>query len=215
MPNCLNKFSTTDIQILENGLGWIKEDQERFANNFYHRLLEKPLAIKLFLQSIGPWSFSRHLIRSLDSIIRDLREHGEMITPLKDLWPELSSSPMSPSEPSEMITVAETFLDLVSELAEDAWSPVLEYAWRKAIKTVMSTLMRPGTDPSIGFFRSNSTPFQFFKGKGSVMDRPRMLCLGPIMLMAGGIAAFGLWMRCHFVEARSKAKKPLHFSVCS
>jgi hypothetical protein len=26
------------------------------------------------------------------------------------------------------------------------------------------------------------------------------------MLMAGGIATFGLWMRCHFVEARSKAK---------
>ena len=215
MPKCLNTFSTTDIHILENGLGWIKEDQERFANNFYHRLLEKPLAINVFLQSIGPWSFNKHLFRSLDSIIRDLREHGEMINPLKDLWPELSSSPMSPTELSEMITVAETFLDLVSELAEDAWSPVLEYAWRKAIKTVMTTLVRPGTDPSISFFRSNITPFQFFKGKGSVMDRPRMLCLGPIMLMAGGIAAFSLWMRRHFVENRSKAKNHLHFSVSS
>ncbi|MDH5562610.1 MAG: hypothetical protein OEY91_03170 [Nitrospirota bacterium] len=215
MPNCLNTFSTTDIHILETGLGWIKEDQERFANNFYHRLLEKPLAINVFLQSMGPWSFSRHLFRSLDSMITELREHGEMITPLMDLWPELSSSPMSPTELSEMITVAETFLDLVSELAEDAWSPVLEYAWRKAIKTVMSTLVRPGTDPSISFFRSNCTVFPFFKGKASVMDQPRMLCLGPIMLMAGGIAAFGLWMRCHFVETRSKTKTPLQFSVSS
>jgi len=215
MPNCLNTFSTTDIHILENGLGWIKEDQERFVNNFYHRLLEKPLAINLFLQSIGPWSFSSHLIRSLDSIIRDVREHGEMITPLKDLWPELSSSPTPPSGPSEMITVAETFLDLISELAEDAWSPAVEYAWRKAIKTVMSTLVRRGTDPSISFLRSNCTVFPFFKEKGSVMVRPISLCLWPIMLMAGGIATFGLWMRCHFVEARSKAKKPLHFSVCS
>lgn len=215
MQNCLNKFSTTDIHILENGLGWIKEDQERFANNFYHRLLEKPLAINLFLQSIGPWSFSRHLIRSLDSIIRDLREHGEIITPLKDLWPELSSSPVSPSGPSEMITVAETFLDLVSELAEDAWSPVLEYAWRKAVKTVMTGLLDPMKDPSISSPRSETNPFLFSTGERWTRTQPMGLYVGPIMLLAGGIAALGIWMRCHLVEARSRAKQPSHFSVCS
>ncbi len=213
MPNCLNKFSTTDIHILENGLGWIKEDQEKFANNFYHRLLEKPIAINLFLQSIGPWSFSRHLLRSLDSIIRDLSAHGEMITPLKDLWPELSSSPMAPSEPSEMITVAETFLDLVSELAEDAWSPVLEYAWRKAIKTVMTGLLDPVKDPSIS---SDTKPFLFNIGERRTMTQPMGLSVRPMMLIiAGSIAALGLWMRCHMAEVRSKAKKPVHFSVCS
>ena len=215
MSNCLKKFSTPDIHILENGLRWIKEDQEKFANSFYHRLLENHLEINLYLQSIGPWSFSRHLIRSLESIIRDLREHGEMITPLKDLWPELSSSPMAPSEPSEMVTVAETFLDLVSELAEDAWSPVLEYAWRKAVKTVMTDLLAPVKDPSISSSRSDTQPFLSNTGERRAMTQPMGFYVGPMMLIAGGIAALGLWMRCHLVEARSKTKKPLHFSVCS
>jgi len=215
MPNCHNNFSTTDIRLLENGLRWIKEDQEKFAKSFYHRLLENHLEINLYLQSIGPWSFSRHLIRSLESIIRDLREHREMITPLKDLWPELSSTPMAPSEPSEMVTVAETFLDLVSELAEDAWSPVLEYAWRKAVKTVMTGLLDPVKDPAISSARSQTKPFLFNRGERRTMTQPMELYFGPMMLIAGGLAAFGLWMRCHIVEARSKAKKPLHFSVCS
>jgi hypothetical protein len=215
MTNSFNNFSATDIHILENGLRWIKEEEDTFANNFYHRLLENHLGINLFLQSIGPWSFGRHLIRSLESIIRDLREYGEMITPLKDLWPELSSSPMSPSEPSEMITMAEIFIDLVSELAEDAWSPVLEYAWRKAGKSVMTGLLDPVKDPSILSTRSDTKPFQFNTGERRSMTQPMGLHVGPMMLIAGGIAALGLWIRCHVMEARTKAKKPLQFSVCS
>ena len=50
---------------------------------------------------------------------------------------------MAPLAPSELIRVAETFLDLISELAEDAWSPTLEYAWRNAIETVMSASWEP------------------------------------------------------------------------
>jgi hypothetical protein len=215
MTNSFNDFSATDIHILENGLRWIKEGQEKFANNFYHRLLEKPLAINLYLQSIGPWSFSRHLIRSLESIIRDLREHGEMVTPLKDLWPELSSSPMVPSEPSEMVTVAETFLDLLSRVAEDAWSPVLEYAWRKAIKAVLSAIERPGTAPFNSFARPQSTPHLFNKQAGSTRTQPPMGYVAPMMLLAGGIVALGLWMRCHLGEMGLKARKPFQFSVCS
>jgi len=87
----------------------------------------------------------------------------------------------------------------------------LEYAWRKAIKTIMTGLLVPVENPSI----SAHKPIQCNIRERRTMTQPMRLFVGPMMLIAGGIAALGLWMRCHAVEARLKVKKPLHFSVCS
>jgi len=214
MLNDMNKFSSTEIHILENGFRWIKETKDRFGDKFYHLLREHP-EVNPFLQSIEPWSFNKDFVQALDAVIGEIRSYGEVISPLKDFWPELSSTAMTPFEPSELINVAEIFLDLVSELAEDAWSPALEYAWRKAIKTVMADSWKPYQDPSISSFRSKSKPLLFNKGEGRTMTQPMMLSFAPMMFIVGGIAALGLWMRCHLVETRSKGRKALHFSVCS
>ena len=119
---------------------------------------------------------------------------------------------MAPLEPSELSKVAEIFLDLVSELAEDAWSPTLEHAWRKAIKTVMSGSWEPVGN---SFFLTDSKTFLTTKGKVRTATQDMMFCLGTMMLMAGGIAALGLWRRGHSVEARLKEREPLRLSVCS
>jgi hemoglobin-like flavoprotein len=212
MLNNINIFSSTEIHILENGLRWIKESQDRFGNKFYHRLLREHPGINPLLQSIGPWSFNKDFVQCLDTIIGEIGSHGFVRSPLKNFWPDLSSSPMAPLAPSELTRVAETFLDLVSELAEDAWSPTLEYAWRKAIKTVMSASWEP-VEHSI--YLPDSTQNSYTKGKLMTTAQDIMLCLGTMMLMAGGIAALGLWRRGHLVEPRLKEREPLRLSVCS
>jgi hemoglobin-like flavoprotein len=212
MLNNINKFSSTEIHILENGLRWIKESQDRFGNKFYNRLLREHPEVNPLLQSIGPWSFNKDFVQSLDAIIREIRSHGFVISPLKDFWPELSSTAMAPLAPSELTRVAETFLDLISELAEDAWSPTLEYAWRKAIKTVMSASWEP-VEPST--YLPDSTQNSYTKGNLMTTAQDTLFCLGTMMLMAGGIAALGLWRRGHFVEPRLKEREPLRLSICS
>ncbi len=212
MPKRTNKFSYTEIKILENGLSWIKESQDKFAKKFYNRLLREHPEVNPFLQSIGPWSFNKDFVQSLDAIIGEIRSHGDVRSPIKHFWPELSSIAMDPLKTSELSKVAETFLDLVSELAEDAWSPTLEHAWRKAIKTVMAGSMEP-VEHSL--FLSDANPFLITKGKFMATTQDIMLCLGTMMLMAGGIAALGLLRRGHLVENRLKARKPLRLSVCS
>jgi hemoglobin-like flavoprotein len=212
MPNHTDKFSNTEIKILENGLRWIKESQDKFAKKFYNRLLREHPEVNPFLQSIGPWSFNKDFVPSLDAIIGEIRSHGSVISPLKHFWPELSSIAMAPLEPSELIKIAETFLDLVSELAEDAWSPTLKNAWRKAIKTVMSGSWEPVEH---SFFLSDSQTFLSTKGKVMTTTQDMMFCFGTMLLMAGGIAALGLWRRGHIVEGRLKEKEPLRLSVCS
>jgi len=164
---------------------------------------------------MGPLAFTNDCVQFLDSIIREIGSHGKVLSPLKDFWPQLSNTGRPFLEPSEWIKVAETFLDLVSEVAEDAWSPALEYAWRKAVKSVMTGLCEPDQDPSISSFRSKSKPLLFNKGEVRTMTQPMMLSFAPMMFIVGGIAALGLWMRCHLVETRSKERKALHFSVCS
>jgi hemoglobin-like flavoprotein len=212
MLNYMNNFSTTEIHILENGMRWIKETNDRFANKFYHRLLREHPGVNPFLQSIGPWSFNKDFVQSLDAIIGEIRSHGDVISPLKNFWPELSSTAMAPLEPSELSKVTETFLDLISELAEDAWSPALENAWRKAIQTVMLGSWEP-TEHS--FFLSDSKSFLLTKGNIMTTAKERMFCFGTMMLMAAGIAALGLLSRGHLVEARLKEREPLRLSVCS
>ena len=212
MPNLTNKFSYTEIKILENGLGWIKESQDTFTKKFYNRLMREHPQIIPFLQSIGPWSFNKACVQALEAIIGEIRSHGDVISPIKHFWPELSSTAMAPLEPSELSKVAETFLDLVSELAEDAWSPTLENAWRKAIKTVMSGSWEPVEN---SFFLSDSKTSLSTKVKVMTTTQPIMFCFGTMMLMAGGIAALGLWRRGHLVESRLKEREPLRLSVCS
>ena len=212
MLNNINKFSSTEIRILENGLRWIRESQDRLGNNFYHRLLREHPAINPLLQSIGPWSFNKDFAQCLDAIIGEIRSHGFVISPLKDFWPELTINPMAPLAASELTRVAETFLDLISELAEDAWCPALEYAWRKATKTVMAGSWEP-VEHSI--YLPDSTHNSYTKGNLMTTAQDIMLCLGTMMLMAGGIAALGLWRRGHLVESRLKEREPLRLSVCS
>ena len=212
MLHHIDKFSSTEIHILENGLRWIKETKDRFGDKLYHRLLREHPEANPILQSIEPWTFNKDFVQSLDAVIGEIRSYGEVISPLKDFWPELSGTAMAPLEPSELIKIAETFLDLISELAEDAWSPALEYAWRKAIKTVMAASWEPVDHSS---HLPNSTPYSYTKRKGMNRTQDRMFCLGTMMLMAGGMAALGLWRRGHFVEPRLKKREPLRFSVCS
>jgi hemoglobin-like flavoprotein len=212
MLNDMNKFSSTEIHILENGLRWIKETNDSFGNKFYHRLLREHPEANPFLQSIAPWSFNKDFVQSLDAIIGEFRTHGEVISPLKDFWPELSITAMDPLEPSKLINVAEIFLDLISELAEDAWCPALEYAWRKAIKTVMAASWEPVEH---SFFLSDSKYFLLPKGNIMSTAKDRIFCFGTMMVMAGCIAALGLLSRDHLVESRSKGREPLRLSVCS
>ena len=156
MLNHIDKPSSTEIHILKNGLRWIKESRDRFGDKFYHRLLQEHPSMYPLLQSIGPCSFNKDFVQGLDAIIGEIRSHGFIISPLKEFWPVLSSTAMAPLAPSESIRVAETFLDLISELAEDAWSPTLEHAWRKAIKMVMSASWKPvGHSSNL----PNSTPY--------------------------------------------------------
>ena len=149
MSNSTNTFSNTELHILEHGLRWINDSTTRFVNRLFHLLAGESGKIDVFLQLIGPEAFKKNLIVYLNSVIKEIRSHGRVVNPFKNHWPDLSCTILLPLQPRETTMVIENFLEAFSELAEDAWSPVLEQTWKKALQFFMASLAHPPEDSRI------------------------------------------------------------------
>lgn len=201
-------LSSTEIHILECGLGWVKEAQETFAVKLYHRLLRDTPEISPLLKEIGLQVFSFHVVRTLDSVIGDLRSYGRIRTSLRDPWADVYPSiPATPLDPGQFSRIGETFLDLLSELAEDAWSPAVETAWTKAIIEVRIHLF--GHHSKLFSLLTMLSPFQFNKRRSHLMNSTFGFILGTVVVLAGGLASMSLWGRLRLAEV----KRPRHLSL--
>jgi len=208
-----HKFSHTEIHILECGLRWIKESEDAFADKLFHRLLRDHPEVATSLQSTGLQSFGRHIIQVIHTIIDELRSCGTIRSPIRELWTNLSPTAVSPFGPEQFIKIAETYLDILSELAEDAWSPAMEFAWRKAIDEVSIHLW--GQHSEFLSLSKMLLPFQFIKRRNNDMNQPFVFFLGTIMILAGGIASIVLWSRCRLAEVELQRKTFLKKGWCN
>ncbi|MDH5699675.1 MAG: globin [Nitrospirota bacterium] len=207
-----NKFSDTEIHILECGLRWIKEAEAAFADKLFHRLLRDHPEVAASLQSMGLQPFSRRIVQILDTIIREIRSCGKIHSPLREQWTDLAPTTVSHPEPSQLLRMAETYLDIFSELAEDAWSPAMESAWRKIIHEVSISLW--GQQPESLALAKISSPFPFIKRRNNRMNQPFTFFWGTFMILAGGIASIGLWSRYRLAEVKLSRKPRLKKVWC-
>ncbi len=208
-----HKFSNTEIHILECGLRWIKESEDGFADSLFHRLLREHPEVAASLHSSGLQPFSRHIVQVIQTIIGELRSCGSIRSPIRELWADLSPTTVSPFGPEQFVKIAETYLDILSELAEDAWSPAMELAWRKAIEEVSVHLWGKHSEP---FSLSKMlSPFQFIKRRKHDMSHQLVFFMGTILILAGSIASLGLWSRCRLAEVRLQRKPSLKNVWCT
>ena len=208
-----HKFSNTEIHILERGLGWIKESEDDFTDRLFHRLLRDHPEVTTSLHSTGLQPFSRHIVQVIQTIIDDLRSCGTIRSPIRELWADLSPTTVSPFGPEQFGKIAETYLDILSELAEDAWSPAMELAWRKAIDEVSIQLW--GRHSEFLSISKMLLPFQFIKRRKHDMSHTLFFFMGTIIILAGGIASLGLWSRCRLAEVKLQRKPSLKNVWCN
>ena len=201
------KFSNTEIHILECGLRWIKESEDTFADKLFHRLLRDHPEVTSSLHSAGLQPFSRHIVQVIQTIIGELRSYGKIRSSIGEQWTDLSPTTVSPFGPEQFVKIAETYLDVLSELAEDAWSPAMNLTWKKAIYEVSINLW--GQQSKSLFLSKMLSPFQFIKRRKHGMSQPFVFFLGTLMILAGGLASQGLWSRCRL--AKVKLQKKLSF----
>lgn len=205
------KFSDTDIHILECGLGWIKEAEDVFADKLFHRLLRDHPEVVTSLQSMGLQPFSRHIVQILDTIIREIRSCGKIHSPIRQQWTDLLPTTVSHLKPRQLLRMADTYLDIFSELAEEAWSPTVESVWRKMIHEVSINLW--GHQPKSLSFSALSSAFPFIKMGNNRMPQPLVFFLGASMILAGSIASIRLWSLYRLAEVKLP-RKPMIKKVC-
>ncbi|WP_447964814.1 globin [Nitrospira sp. Ecomares 2.1] len=205
MEQITHKFSDSEIHILECGLGWIKESEDAFADKLFHRLLREHPEIATSLQTMGLQPFSRRIVQILDTIIKEIRLSGKIRSPIREQWADLAPTTVSHLQPHHLLRMAETYLDIFSELAEDAWSPAMESAWRKIIHQVSNSLW--GHQPESLSFLALSSAFPFINRRNNRMSQPFALFWGAFIILAGSIASIGLWSRYRLAEVKL-SKKP-------
>lgn len=107
---------------------------------------------------------------------------------------------------SQFTKIARTFLDVFSELAEDAWSPALESAWNKAIDEVNLALRNSQPDNSP--LATMASPVSIIRRKKFLLSRALILLLGTLVMVAGGMISKTLWNRCRLTDVK-RLKAPV------
>ena len=82
---------------------------------------------------MGPQSFRIRIITALELTIGDLLFLGAIRPPMMKYWREVIHESFHSVNHDTFREIVESFLDVLSALAEDAWCPAMEAAWRKAI----------------------------------------------------------------------------------
>lgn len=142
MSNHKNSFDHSEIQILECGVNWMVEAGEKWYQRLFQLLADKSQGTHGFLRLTDPVEFGKNLTQYLRAVLEELRSFGRVQTAFDDLWPDHIGMMLSPLDKRESIKVGEVFLRAFSELAEEAWSPVMEETWRKTVKAILESCVR-------------------------------------------------------------------------
>jgi len=143
MSKRTNKFSTIEIHILESGFGWINDSDERFTNKLFNLLAGESGKIDVCLQLIGPEAFRKKFLQCLNSAIAEIVAHGRVISPLNKHCPDYPIAHLLSLESWELTKIIDKFLEAFSHVAEDAWSPIMEKTWRKALQSLIANYQQP------------------------------------------------------------------------
>jgi len=208
-----HNFSNTEIHILECGLRWIKECEDTFADRLFHRLLRDHPEFTSSFHATGLQSFNRHIIQVIHALIGELRSCGKIRSPIREHLTDLVPASIILSGPEQCSSIAETYLDILSELAEDAWSPAMESAWRKFLQEVSIGLW--GQQSEALFLSKFSSPVPFSKRREICMSQPFVFSMGILAILAGSIASIGLWSRCRLAEVKLQRKSSFKKLWCS
>jgi len=154
MSKRTNKFSTIEIHILQSGLSWINDYDERFTNKLFNLLAGESGKIDVCLQLMGPEAFRKKVLQCLNSAIAEIGAHGRVISPLKKHCPDFPSAHQLSLESWESTRIIDKFLEAFSHVAEEAWSPIMEQTWRKALQSLIANDQQPAHHPD--FLRNSN-----------------------------------------------------------
>ena len=138
----LNEFQ---INILKRSIGWITPQSNYFIARFYSELFRTHPQTSILLRDLSISQLHDRIMAGIRIVLHSLGEPHRLNSLIRDL--KIFQIPGGiPREHYDAMTAS--FLVVLSEFAEDAWSPVLQEAWKGAVKQVKSVILE---EPEEGF----------------------------------------------------------------
>ncbi|WNM57513.1 hypothetical protein [Candidatus Nitrospira allomarina] len=137
-------LTETQLISIEKGFIWLGEATSPFSRKLYDRLLEEHPVTRKLLMATGVEEFQKAFLKGFEALVSAFRSGRHLGSALEEYWTVPIVELRPAIERRRFNKLAETFLKVVAECVEDAWSPAVEEAWRVAIKEIERELVDPG-----------------------------------------------------------------------
>ncbi len=126
------------VALMEQSFALVAPQGADLAERFYDELFARYPAVAPLFANTDMVKQQRHLLQSLAMTIDNLRNPGLLEKNLAALGARHRRYGVVPTH---YFAVASTLLDVLREVAGDAWSPELEAAWSEGLRAVSETMM--------------------------------------------------------------------------
>jgi len=145
-----------DVETLESSFNLLAPQAETLVARFYEELFKRYPAVAPLFASTTPAEQQKKLLASLKLVIENIRKPDVLANALTAMG---ERHQVYGAQPEHYAAVAGTLIDVMKELAGDAWNSTIESAWNEALNVIAKVMTDAYKENSVNNFNEleNST----------------------------------------------------------
>ena len=136
-----------DVETLETSFAAIASQAEALVARFYSELFCRHPAVESLFVDTDMQTQQGKLLAALKLVVDNVRHPEKLLPTLRELGQRHRDYG---AEPEHYAAVAETLVDVMSEIAGPAWTPQMETAWNDALGVIADIMLGAYTDRAAG-----------------------------------------------------------------
>ena len=129
---------TLNIDLLEETFAMLAPQGEKLVARFYEELFKRYPKLQGLFIGTSTEKQQTKLLAALKLVVANLRKQDVLVSTLKEMGTRHQKYGVQPEHYEAVIS---TLLDVMQELAADAWTPAIESEWRAALELVSSVMI--------------------------------------------------------------------------
>lgn len=166
-----------DVETLESSFNLLAPQAETLVARFYEELFKRYPAVAPLFAHTSPAEQQRKLLASLKLVINNIRKPETLANALMDMGKRHQNYG---ADPEHYTAVANTLIDVMQEIAGDAWNNTIETAWRDALNLI-ADIMIGAYETDKGSSSAEATATGAGDSKMNNADRDELLTLRSAM----------------------------------
>ena len=127
-----------NVELLESSFKLLAPRADELAQRFYDELFRRHPKVRPLFAGTSMEEQRRKLVAALTLVVNSLRKPAALKRALEDLG---AKHERYGAEPAHYEAVAATLIDVMAELAGEAWTPDIQEAWENALQAIAETML--------------------------------------------------------------------------